>query len=599
MLKHKRWGLSILFMGMLLAQADKQVFVNDVTFVGNKSIRYKQLEKNINLKESSLFSKTEFDRRILKLDALTIKNYYQSKGFLNTTVRDSFTVSLNQADIYFIISEGQQSFVKRIDINGNNLISDKTIRNFLKLKINKPLNPIALKINVGLIEDKYHRIGKLFAGIEIEKTITDSVYITINIVEGPDVHVQNTYIEGADSSHHLYIRRELTISKTDLYDLDDIQKSQRQLLETGQYSFANIYPVRFMQSDSLVNLVVEVRYFPKREISSEGGFVPIEFGGLTLSGPGTFLQWKNRSLFGSTIRLSTKTSLEIPTEEGLRYPRFSINVNLENQWFLGVRFPTKVQSLYEVYKKYGASDKPSIQRYGFNWSTINRLSETSFIELGMRWEKFNQQEGGSIDVEQRMISLKTKLDYADHPVYPTKGIVFTGDIFSVGGLLGGTREYQKADVGIHLYLPLPQKTVFAGRIKYGVIFNWDENYNQFEEVLFEKFYLGGTKTLRGWNALQFPETQNVSNIFLNGKEIRFLTNGELRFPIMGSIGGVIFADGGQLWDFDQHVNFEHLQWDAGAGITYSSPFGPVRLEYAYQINNPENWEFLLDVLYAF
>ncbi len=68
---------------------------------------------------------------------------------------------------------------------------------------------------------------------------------------------------------------------------------------------------------------------------------------------------------------------------------------------------------------------------------------------------------------------------------------------------------------------------------------------------------------------------------------------------MGSIGGVIFADGGQLWDFDQHVNFEHLQWDAGAGITYSSPFGPVRLEYAYQINNPENWEFLLDVLYAF
>ena len=599
MLNHRRWGLSILFMGMLLAQTDKQVFVNNVTFLGNKSIRDKELEKNINLKRSFLFSKTEFDRRILKLDALTIKNYYQSQGFLNTSVRDSFFITLNQADIYFIIFEGKRSFVNRIDINGNNLIPDKTILNFLKLKINKPLNPIALKSNVILIEEKYHRLGKLFAGIKIEKTITDSAYITINIIEGPDVYVQNTYIEGADSSHYLYIKRELTISKNDLYDLDDIQKSQRQLLETGQYSFANIYPVRYMQSDSLVNLVVEVRYFPKREISSEGGFVPIEFGGLTLSGPGAFLQWKNRSLFGSTIRLSTKTSMEIPTEEGLRYPRFSINVNLENQWFMEVRFPTKVQSLYEVYKKYGASDKPSIQRYGFNWSTINRLSETSFIEFGMRWEKFNQQDGGSKDVEQRMISLKTKLDYTDHPVYPTRGVVFTGDIFSVGGPLGGNREYQKVDAGVHLFLPFPRKTVFAGRIKYGMIFNWKKEYNQFEEVLFEKFYLGGTKTLRGWKALQFPKTQSVSNIFRNGKEIRFLTNGELRFPIMGPIGGEIFVDGGQLWNYNQRVNLKNLLWDAGAGITYSSPFGPMRLEYAYQIDDPKKWEVLLDVLYAF
>ncbi len=586
-------------MGMLFAQTEKQVFVNDITFLGNKSIRDKQLEKNINLKESFLFSKTEFDRRILKLDAFTIKNYYQSQGFLNTFVRDSFSVTDNQADIYFIISEGQQSFVNKIEINGNNLITDKTILNFLKLKINKPLNLIALKTNVSLVEEKYHRLGKLFAGIKIEKTIIDSAYIIIDIVEGKDVHVQNIYIEGADSSHHLYIRRELTISKNDLYNLDDIQKSQRQLFETGQYSFANIYPVRFTQSDSLVNLVVEVRYFPKMEITSEGGFVPIEFGGLTLSGPGAFLQWKNRSLLGSTIRLSTKTSLEIPTEAGLRYPRFSINVNLENQWFMGVRFPTKVQLLYEVYKKYGASDKPSIQRTGFNWSTINRLSETSFIEFGMRWEKFNQQETGSKDVEQRMISLKTKLDYADHPVYPTRGVVFTGDIYSIGGLLGGTREYQKADAGIHLYLPLPRKTVFASRIKYGMIFNWDKEYNQFEEVLFEKFYLGGTKTLRGWNALQFPVTQSVSDINLNGKEIRFLTNGELRFPIMGSFGGEIFVDGGQLWDEYKHIDLKNLQWDAGVGITYSSPFGPVRLEYAYQIDDPENWEVLLDVLYAF
>ena len=148
----------------------------------------------------------------------------------------------------------------------------------------------------------------------------------------------------------------------DLYSLNNVLLSQRRLLETGQFSFTNIYPVKHVQSDTMVNMVVEVRYFPKREISSEGGFVPIEFGGLTLSGPGAFLQWKNRSLFRSPTRLSAKTSVDIPTEQGLQYPRLKIDFNLENQWIFGLRFPTKVQSLYELYKKYGSRDNPFIQR---------------------------------------------------------------------------------------------------------------------------------------------------------------------------------------------------------------------------------------------
>jgi len=350
MLKYTRWGYIILLTGIIIAQADKKLFVDNIYFIGNNSIKNNLLENNINLKNSFLFSKTEFDRRILKLDGITIKNYYLSKGFLNTTVRDSFSVNGEEVDVYFIIEEGAQTFVHSIYVNGNHLVSDKTILDLLKLKLNKPLNPITLKINASLIEERYHHLGKLFVKINIEKVIQDSADIFIYISEGPDVHIRNLYIEGVDSSDYHYIEREWVISSNELYDLGKIQKSQRQILETGQYSFANIYPVRYLQSDSEVNLVTEVRYFPKREISSEGGFVPIEFGGLTLSGPGAFLQWKNRSLFGTSVRLSTRTSMEIPTEEGLRYPRFKINANLESQWLLGVRFPTKVQTIYELYK---------------------------------------------------------------------------------------------------------------------------------------------------------------------------------------------------------------------------------------------------------
>ena len=384
-----------------------------------------------------------------------------------------------------------------------------------------------------------------------------------------------------------------------MYDLDKVLLSQRRLLETAQFSLANIYPVNHALLDSMVNMVVEVKYFPKREITSEGGFVPIEYGGLILSGPGAFLQWKNRNLFGVPTRLTAKSSIEIPTEAGLQYPRIKMDLNLENQWILNLRFPTKVQTLYELFKKYGSIDNPFIQRYGFNWSSVNRFTETSFIELGIRWEKFDQQDGGADDVEQRMVSIRSKMDYSDNPLFPSKGIVLTGDIFSVGGPLGGTREYQKVDIGIRSYIPLPRRVVFASRIQFGMIFNWDDSYDKFEEVLFEKFYLGGTKSLRGWNALQYPDKQDNETIYLNGKENRFLTSAELRIPILGAFGAEIFVDGGQLWDSGSSLKLGDLSWSGGSGLTYRSPLGPIRLDIAYQLDEPSKWELLLDVLYAF
>ena len=595
----KYWGIIVLFAGIVCSQSDEKLFVNKVYFIGNEVIPDRQLLKNVNLNGSFLFSKTEFDRRILKLDAITIKNRYKSDGYLNTTVRDSFITESNFVDIYFIINEGKRSYINRIDIRGNNQISNRTILKLLGLKNNRPFNPVSLNTNLTVVEEKYHRIGKLFSIIDINTELRDSVNIEIIIDEGPDVFINKTFIEGADSSKHYVVNRELYFEKGDIYNLDDVLLSQRRLLETSQFSYVNIYPVKYMHSDTLVNMVIEVRYFPKREISSEGGFVPIEFGGLTLSGPGAFLQWKNRNLFGSTTRLSAKTSIDIPTEQGLRYPRFKVNFNLENQWLLNLRFPTRVQTLYELYKKYGSSENPFIQRYGFNWSSINRITESSYIEFGVRWEKFSQQEKGISDVEQRMISLKTKLDYSDNPLSPTKGVVITGDIYSVGGPLRGTREYQKIDTGIRLYIPLPRRIVFASRIKYGQIFDWKVEYNEYEEVLFEKFYLGGTKSLRGWNALQYPQKERTDEIDKNGKVIRFLTSYELRFPIIGSLGAEVFTDGGQLWDITSDISLGDLSWNAGAGLTYISPLGPVRLDYAYQLDNRDNWEVLLDVLYAF
>ena len=66
--------------------------------------------------------------------------------------------------------------------------------------------------------------------------------------------------------------------------------------------------------------------------------------------------------------------------------------------------------------------------------------------------------------------------------------------------------------------PIKNVTV-AGRINVGMISGWDEKYDStdIEQILYEKFYLGGSNTLRGLRPLRFftHATDNVDNIFLS------------------------------------------------------------------------------------
>ena len=148
-------GISVLFLGIMHSQNDESLFVNEVYFLGNKTISERQLKKNINLKSTFLFTKTKFDRRILKLDAITIKNRYKTEGFLNATVRDSFLIQNNTVDIYFIVNEGQRIYINNIDIEGNKHISRKKIQKSLALKKNIPFNPVSLNTNLAAVEEKW------------------------------------------------------------------------------------------------------------------------------------------------------------------------------------------------------------------------------------------------------------------------------------------------------------------------------------------------------------------------------------------------------------------------------------------------------------
>ena len=517
------------------------------------------------------------------MDALTLKNYYYSKGFLDVVINESYHIKDNSnknkfVDILYKVVEGKQYHLSKVHIIGNDLISKKKITKILGLKIDSPYNPVGLNDNLYLLENEYQNLGKLFAKITVKDEIKDSVEIKIDIDEGKYIYINNTRIEKKGNIDSAIVIRELNYDSGDLFSKIKVDKSSKQLRELGIFSTANIYPERSSISDTLVNMVIDLRRYKQREWNSSGGYDPISFaeGAPELSALSATIEWRNRAFFNTSKQFSTAIMAGIPFEVDFVAPRLRYDVSLSSNWFLGIRFPTKIVGYYERFIIYEEQKyQASIDRFGTDLTQRFRLKGRSYVETKSLWEYF--ADASEDNIQERSVSLKLNIDKKDDPLFTKKGLLFNGIIKSAG--FGGSRAYSKMDITLNTYYPLTKRSVFAMRIQFGKLWGWDENYDDYS---FEKFYLGGSTSMRGWEVLRFSENENNEP---NGETIRLMTNIEIRQKIYKSFGMTVFSDGGLLAEVFPKEFYSELIWDSGIGITVDTPLGPARLDYAIQLND--------------
>ena len=573
----------LILMGIIYGQ-DDHYFINDLEIEGNESISKNEILFIVRQRPPNFFfRRPKFDPRLLRLDALTLKNYYYSKGFLDVVINESYHIKDNSkknkfVDILYKVVEGKQYHLSKVHINGNDLISKKKITKILGLKIDSPYNPVGLNDNLYLLENEYQNLGKLFATITVKDEIKDSVEIKIDIDEGKYIYIKNTRIEKKGNIDSAIVIRELNYDSGDLFSKIKVDKSSKQLRELGIFSTANIYPERSSISDTLVNMVIDLRRYKQREWNSSGGYDPISFaeGAPELSALSATIEWRNRAFFNTSKQFSTAIMAGIPFEVDFVAPRLRYDVSLSSNWFLGIRFPTKIVGYYERFIIYEEQKyQESINRFGTDLTQRFRLKGRSYVETKSLWEYF--ADASEDNIQERSVSLKLNIDKKDDPLFTKKGLLFNGIIKSAG--FGGSREYSKIDITLNTYYPLTKRSVFAMRIQFGKIWGWDENYDDYS---FEKFYLGGSTSMRGWEVLRFSENENNEP---NGETIRLMTNIEIRQKIYKSFGMTVFSDGGLLAEVFPKEFYSELIWDSGIGITVDTPLGPARLDYAIQLND--------------
>lgn len=585
--------------------------IDNIILQGVRNLEEKQVFEVLRIHKAKFLSKMNFDRRLIKLDAINIKTLYVSKGYLGVSVKDSVDYKTDFVDVYFIVDEGKRYYVNKIAIIGNNIIDNEEILKILGLKSGRAYNPVKTKNRENKLEEIYKERGKLFSDIKITDSIEDSVEILIDIKEGSDVYINNIAYTGIGLIDSNIVKREMRIKKGDLYVQSSINQSQRQLLQTGIFSVANITPIRIENSVSLVNLLVELRLFRQFEWISEGGYYPIEYyeGADAEPGAGVLVEWKNRSLFNSATSLSTKLSGQTLITEQSFNPKIRFDVTIANPWLYKIKIPTKTQVYLESFKDYISVGSPYVTRYGIelvNTYYLDQMERRSYIETRLYLDRFsrkdyldvgtltdNTTEDQTIKVDKHTFEINFRLDKSDNVLYPTQGVVYSAQLAGTGGILGGNRDFIKLDLGLKGYERVLGDIIFAAQLKYGMITGWNEFYHDY---LYDKFYLGGSNSLRGWDMLRY-KVDGYNQPY--GDIIRILNNYEIRFPLFWLLGGEIFIDGGHIYNSLKKIALNNFGWNGGFGITLSTPLGPIRLDAAKALTNVEGWKVQLGVQYIF
>ena len=123
------------------------------------------------------------------------------------------------------------------------------------------------------------------------------------------------------------------------------------------------------------------------------------------------------------------------------------------------------------------------------------------------------------------------------------------------------------------YWPVLGRRVLAARLRVGVA----DSYGGSGDVpLFRRFYAGGINSTRGYDRWKLGPLSTLDDP-VGG---RTLLEGsvELRTPIWGKFGGVVFVDVGEVRRQPFTLSASDLQFGAGVGVRYQTLIGPLRLD---------------------
>jgi len=551
--------------------------VKKIEIRGNTYFPTKRIKGEMSLRESGWFTSGPYREDLLNKDVEYIHEQYLDSGYLSTNVTKKVSLSADGREVTVVIDidEGPQTKVGTVTFEGNKVLTAAALLGTVSLKPGAPYNERLVDEDRYRILSAYSNKGYLYAKVEVEKIQGDlTVDIKYRISEDYQVRIGRIILRGNENTKDYVIMRELLVKPGGPYDYGAMLKSQQRIYKYGYFSLARFEPLHPEEEKEYVkDLVFAVEERPAGSVELGLGYGDLDH------------------LRGS-IEVSYRNLWNIGHYAGIRLEKSSILsrviLNYIQPWAFGYDLQGKFALVYsdeehitsESRVVYYQTRRKSAS-YGVE-KNLGRL-KASLTYAYEDVDNYNVQPGAVLSPEDtgyvRVSSLSPSLvwDLRDDIFNPRTGAVHGIVIKEALKPLGSEAAFTKISLQSSWYFPVGADSVLALSARAGIA--WP--YRDTSEVpIHERFYLGGSTTIRGYTQDSVGPTAPDGTP--TGGDGMLLFNVEYRWNVTKGFGLVLFSDAGNVW-IDSEFQLD-LRASYGAGIRYGTPVGPLRVDYGQKID---------------
>ena len=580
-----------------------KVKVKDVIFEGASAFSQRKLRKEMKTRRWWMFSwltgtgvlkDEQFEE-----DKDKLAEFYQNEGYVDFRIKDIKIDRPNDKSMILRMSvdEGRQYKVGKVTFTGNKLFTTEQLSSVQYLNEKKKRSKMmsgdtftaeGLSKTVEAIKDAYGSRGHIDASITPIKRAniqTGTIDIEYVVREAEKILIEKIEIKGNTKTKDKVIRRELAVSPGEVYDAVRVKISKSRL--DGLQYFEGEVKTRDEETDvpNRRNLVIGLEEKNTgnftigagfSSVDSIVGFVEVSQGNFDLFHPPTFTGGGQKARLRASVGTLRQDYQLSFIEPWLFGKKLSLGVDL---------FHRDLQYLSDLYDERRTGGTVSLSRTLWNDFWIGRLSYT-LENVDLRMDQNNpgisqevKNEAGARLVSR--VGASIAYDTRGGGLLPNSGQRSELLYEVAGGPFGGDSDFYKIEFKTAWYFKgFAEGHVLEAVAKVGVV----DSYGESTRVpLFDRFYLGGLYSLRGFKFRQVGP-KDVLNEPIGGGSYYF---GSLEYsiPIIERFRFAMFYDVGNVYPDPYTFRLNEWNDNVGIGLRLNLPIGPLRLDYGIPIHN--------------